>query len=591
MNRRLPRYLLLALGLALVSMQASGYYAYATVLAADEGGILGFASMDLDYGDTYWGAYGAGVDASVRKGSTQLAEASDFQQNFDIPNYGHAQTYIFANYTGPGEYDLRGIFYEGFLYCEACSSLSWYPVGSSDDVRHVGGAAPIISSINPEWALRGSSGSITINGSYLVFNDQTTVDLDGTALQISSAAAPVVVVQFSSLAEGDHTLTVTTAEGSSSYPFTGADPTPVISDISPSTWYAGTSTTVTITGTGFGTSPSVDMNASGVSKSIQSASDTQITMLVSVDPAAPDQTNVTVTVTSNGYGGGQFFYQPQQSGGNSGTLVAQVRRITVSLSPSIRTLSTGDTDKTVTTTLNPSAQTFTPTLSGNFSSAGNPNSSCGVTLHFSGNSGSGSVDTTVTADPAGCSGTFQGYAVTPYGVSNTIQVVVPPQILIQMMYGEAHGQTSIGDDMSQLAIGQAVKNRFSQTALFSGVTTYQQAITPQQFNGIATNIQNGPQHELANAAAVFTGATAGIVASAACFFSPTATGWTAIQPALQSHTLTLPNVSFDPQCYGGQRQFVYKQSVGMNADNRGAPAFIFLQQRDASTDPAVVQIN
>jgi hypothetical protein len=111
----------------------------------------------------------------------------------------------------------------------------------------------------------------------------------------------------SNAATGNRSITVTTAFGTSnSLTFTVADPTPVISSIDPSTWYAGTSKNVTITGTGFGSNPSVGITATGVSKSIQSASDTQIVLQLSVDSSASDQSNVPVTVTSSGYGGNNF---------------------------------------------------------------------------------------------------------------------------------------------------------------------------------------------------------------------------------------------------------------------------------------------
>jgi hypothetical protein len=65
-----------------------------------------------------------------------------------------------------------------------------------------------------------------------------------------------------------------------------------------------------------------------------------------------------------------------------------------------------------------------------------------------------------------------------------------------------------------------------------------------------------------------------------------------IQAALQSGTTVLPKVlNQDPGCYLGAQQYVYKQSIGTNCCNgSGAPAFIFVQQRDPITDPAVIQI-
>ena len=79
------------------------------------------------------------------------------------------------------------------------------------------------------------------------------------------------------------------------------------------------------------------------------------------------------------------------------------------------------------------------------------------------------------------------------------------------------------------------------------------------------------------------------VAGSPCLFSPNATGWSAIQAALNSGTTTAPSVSFDPLCYGSNRQIVYKASIGANTNGSGAPAFVFERQRSPS-DHAVIQI-
>jgi hypothetical protein len=180
--------------------------------------------------------------------------------------------------------------------------------------------------------------------------------------------------------------------------------------------------------------------------------------------------------------------------------------------------------------------------------------------------------------------------------SNSTQVVVPPQILLQMLYGEAHGQAAIGDSVSQLAAGVTARNRFSQPGWFSGVTTYQDAITGSQFESIRTClaqnncIPNGPTPDIDNAAAVFAGTTTVSAANAGCFFSPSHEAWLTIQAQLQSPNAVLTRVPNDTGCYGNRMQYVVKQSVGSNADGRGAPAFIFVQERDPSSSPAVIEI-
>ena len=170
-----------------------------------------------------------------------------------------------------------------------------------------------------------------------------------------------------------------------------------------------------------------------------------------------------------------------------------------------------------------------------------------------------------------------------------MRTVVPPQILIQMLYGEAHGQAVIGDTTSQLAIGVAAYNRFAQPAYFSA-TTWQVAINLQQFNGTNYSITNGPQPDLEDAGMVFADVSGVSVGSAGCFFSPTSSGWTAISAALASGTSTLPSVQYDPGCYPSGRQFLVKTSVGKNANGSGAPAFIFEQLRTNPSAAAVISI-
>lgn len=104
------------------------------------------------------------------------------------------------------------------------------------------------------------------------------------------------------------------------------------------------------------------------------------------------------------------------------------------------------------------------------------------------------------------------------------------------MYGEAHGQAAKygPSDPSEQALGVTIANRFNDTVYFRGVTNWQNAITPAQFNGIETSITTGVQPELTNAALVFGGMGNVSVGNSKCFFSPDASGWQQIQAALAS---------------------------------------------------------
>jgi hypothetical protein len=258
----------------------------------------------------------------------------------------------------------------------------------------------------------------------------------------------------------------------------------------------------------------------------------------------------------------------------------------ISQVPSHLNLSTGDTNKSLTVSALPAGLIFLPTFKANTTS--NPNSNCAARLSFSSSQGAGSANGAITAGTAGCSGVFSVTSAIGFtaGTSGS-EVIVPPQILIQMLYGEAHGQSS----PTQMAIGVATRNRFSQPSLFSGVTTYQDAITSHQFAGINTSIINGPSPTIDNAALVFTSRDGVSVANAACFFSPDGAEWKIIQAALKSVTTApLPKFTSDPQCYPvPTRQYIVKQSVENNANGNGAPAFVFVQARKP-TDPTVIQI-
>ena len=180
--------------------------------------------------------------------------------------------------------------------------------------------------------------------------------------------------------------------------------------------------------------------------------------------------------------------------------------------------------------------------------------------------------------------------------------MVPPQALIQVLHGEAHGQASkYGvDDPSELAIGATIRNRLNQKG-FQNSSTYQGLITAGQFNGIDTSITTGTTPELGNAALLFGGGTgtssqqsAMNVASAKCFFSPDAVGWQTLQAALNTSTVTvIPHVHSDPACFTftdpANEQIIYKRSISNNADGRGAPAFLF-EQYKAPSAPAVIDI-
>lgn len=268
----------------------------------------------------------------------------------------------------------------------------------------------------------------------------------------------------------------------------------------------------------------------------------------------------------------------------------------VSQSPELLNMSTGDT-KQITVTVNPNTASVTTGFTTTLNS--NPDSSCAASLTLRSQTGRGSLPHPVTASPAGCSGVFTAQASAD-GVrsSNTTTVRVPPQILVQMINGEAGGQEAPGDT-SQLAVGVAARNRFNDAGFFPGATNYQNTITPDQFLGLTIppgQITHGPEPELSHAVGVFTREVDDFISPAGgpksqCFFSPTVTEWEQIQPALQSGTTDPTGIPNPTGCYsqtmnGAQIRVI--SSVANNADGRAAPAFVFQGLRVSSTAPVVI---
>jgi hypothetical protein len=179
---------------------------------------------------------------------------------------------------------------------------------------------PSIASISPTYGTIGdSSKQISVTGQNL--QDELGVSnvniTGGVTASVSSPGADNATVTYSipmSATAGSQQFTMSNSFGTSSpVTFQVDDPSPNVTGISPSTWYAGNSYSVTITGTNFGTNPSLSISAQGVTFTQSAgATDTQITANVTVAADAPNG-NATVQVTSTGFGGGNGFY-PGSSG-------------------------------------------------------------------------------------------------------------------------------------------------------------------------------------------------------------------------------------------------------------------------------------
>src|SRR6185312_8746528 len=90
---------------------------------------------------------------------------------------------------------------------------------------------------------------------------------------------------------------------------------------------------------------------------------------------------------------------------------------------------------------------------------GDPAGTCHAILSMPDGTGTGAATSSISASPAGCSGIFQVWGAGGGTTTNTMEVVVPPQIMIQTEVGEAGAQTQPGDD-SMIALLLTARNRF-----------------------------------------------------------------------------------------------------------------------------------
>jgi hypothetical protein len=229
-----------------------------------------------------------------------------------------------------------------------------------------------------------------------------------------------------------------------------------IYSLSPPSWTAnGLPFQLTISGANFGNSPSISISPGDITYSNVNSPDTgTITATVTV-PTSENSSQATVTVNPSvsGCTGNCIASTNPTNPTGQAQAQASINTSQYSLSPNPLNLSTGDTNTSISISgASGGSISYAQTLTSNNAS------SCQVSLTFQSPQSSSSV---VTASPANCSGIFSIQAnvnsTAAYGT-----VVVPPQILIQMLYGEAHEQTVIGDSVSEPAIGVATQNRFNR---------------------------------------------------------------------------------------------------------------------------------
>jgi hypothetical protein len=330
----------------------------------------------------------------------------------------------------------------------------------------------------------GSSGTMTIFGACLDSTTQVSIQNAGSSNAVTlGAVTPLgwgeVQVQYS-VAAGSApetaVLTVSTSGGSVTASLQVVPSLPYISAVIPDVWPAGQQTPVTISGAGFGTSPLTGCSLSNLQVSSSSSvifcvtgwSDGAIQGTATVAANDPGEV-VTISVTGGNYG--LAFQAPASQGQASNQVVTQTTPTTaysVTQSPLSLNLSTGDTNVIITTSVSLPAMAFTPAFSWNL--ANNPKSACNANLGFANNGGVSPVNSTVAASLPGCSGIFTVEAVVgSVGSSQSTQAIVPPQIMIRTLVGEAGLQTGSGDNTMPVLLLVGM-NRFNDSAFTDGCT-------------------------------------------------------------------------------------------------------------------------
>ena len=303
----------------------------------------------------------------------------------------------------------------------------------------------------------------------------------------------------------------------------------------------------------------------------------------SVNGVAPGSSNFTGTgqdyVYTSNYCAVDPICGPQSSpqGSGGGNV------ITLTLSPSIFNMSSGDTNVTIGLTISPSAASVQPTFTASVSSNPNSSSTASVTVTNPSSAVSGSYNAPISVSGTNSpSGRFNILAVANGVSSNVADLAIPPQILIQMMQAEAQGT----NNTTITAVGEVVRNRFSSSIFNPPYSTYQNAIVPGQFASSST--PNGIEPELDIAASVFIGVSGGNFCGSLAFWTPTSAQWQTVQSSLQSGTTTFPSNTGAPTYSTwstSQQQILYVPAVGTNS--QGVPYFLWLTQRSPSQPAAI----
>ena len=276
------------------------------------GEINGYART-VDYGE--YGETGLRADATLYdpNGNT-VAYDSDSA-------YGEADAYVWwAVGSFYGDYGLQGAhwYYIEDDYSEGGDWLQYTNWSAWAEPQPV-----IFSPCGGPWY--PGYNSVSVSGSGFMGQSAwiTGSFVDSSSLSVMSDSSAQGSVQVDSGIGGSTYASVYVGSAACTV-LMEPDPTPNITNVTPSPWQAGSQYTFTVSGTGFGVSANVIITgpdntqyyngscSNGLSPGSQPCGDTSFTDTVSIPSNAPSG-NATVTVTSNGYNGLGFV----EGSGNS----------------------------------------------------------------------------------------------------------------------------------------------------------------------------------------------------------------------------------------------------------------------------------
>jgi len=197
-------------------------------------------------------------------------------------------------------------------------------------------AAPEIDDISPPGDQIGASGQLTVNGFDLFDQFNGTVNISpipgvhwGSSFQASSDGTQITLSYTidSNATSGDQNFWLETRFGqSNTVTFAIYDPPPVVTQVNPDQWQAGTEVSITVQGQHFGTCGKISVSGPGVTGSSTSglSTDTQVQGTVTIDPNSQGGP-ATVTVTSDGENCNGFLGRPGTT--NNASNKAQIQPI------------------------------------------------------------------------------------------------------------------------------------------------------------------------------------------------------------------------------------------------------------------------